>query len=282
MANVITTAAVLDASQITLMDDAVYTSGEAYLKVDQFAYKPAPIVGASEDFTFYGDIADATTPLTDGTDPDSVALADSAITVAPKEYGAVVTTTSLSNLTTGGKADRGAGITVGRNMGNTLDKLGILALDAATNVDVTDTLTVLSRARLRLAVRDLEAAKIPKMIDDLYVLIAHPNVLHDIKDDYMDIVQYTDGDAALRGAMGMIEGCLVISDANCTVTAGVYNSYVLGYNALIRGTSTMPEMTITGPFDKLGRTLNIGWLGTLEYKILDDNAVTIIENTPTA
>lgn len=281
MANVITTAAVLDASQITLMDGDVYTSGEAYLKVDQFAYKPAPIMGASEDFTFYGDIADATTPLTDGTDPDSVALADSKITVSPKEYGAVVTTTKLSNLTTGGKADRGAGITVGRNMGNTLDRLGCLALDAATNVE-DKTGSVLDRATLRLVVRDLEAAKIPKMMDDLYVLIAHPNVLHDIKDDYMDIVQYTDGDAALRGAMGMIEGCLVISDANCTNAAGVYNSYVLGYNALIRGTSVTPEMTITGPFDKLGRTLNIGWTGTFEYKILDANAVTLIKNTPTA
>ena len=39
----------------------------------------------------------------------------------------------------------------------------------------------------------------------------------------------------------------------------VYTSYFLGYQAIAYAEGLKPDIRITGPFDNLGRTLNVGW-----------------------
>ena len=90
MANVITTAATLDDSLITLIDQEVIVSGAGINKIDAFVETKVDIGAKSIDFTIYSKLAKATTALTDGQDLDSVALADSSVTFTPKEYGNVV------------------------------------------------------------------------------------------------------------------------------------------------------------------------------------------------
>jgi hypothetical protein len=39
----------------------------------------------------------------------------------------------------------------------------------------------------------------------------------------------------------------------------VYSSYFLGYQGIAYAEGMKPDIRITGPFDNLGRTLNVGW-----------------------
>src|SRR3990170_2122993 len=55
--------------------------------------------GSSVKFIFWGEMAAATTALTETVDPDAVALSDSVITVTPLEYGNAVILTAKVRVT---------------------------------------------------------------------------------------------------------------------------------------------------------------------------------------
>jgi len=271
MAHVVTTAAVLDDSLITLIDQEVIVSGAGMNKIDAFVDTQVSIGAKSIDFTVYSKMAKATTALTDGTDVDAVAMADSSVTLTPKEYGAVVTTTALSNLQTGGKADRAAARLTGINLAETTNQLGINALEAGTNTTAAATSGTLAKGDLRGAYERLSTARIPKM-NGYYVAFVNPAQISNIKDDYISIAQNTNLELATNGVVGTLEGFLIVEDPD--VTAGQVNCFGMG--ALGKAVSAEPDTRITGPFDRLGRTLNIGWTGTIEYGVVDDNAIEII------
>jgi len=271
MANVITTAATLDDSLITLIDQEVIVSGAGINKIDPFVETVVDIGAKSIQFTIYSKLAKATTALTDGTDVDSVAMADASVLITPKEYGAVVTPTKLANLQTGGKADRAGARLVGINLAETSNQLGINALEDGTNTTAAGTSGTLAVADLRGAYQRLATSRIPK-INGYYVAFMNPAQVSDIKDDYITIAQNTNLELATNGVVGTLEGFIIVEDAD--VTAGQVNCFGMG--ALGKAVSMMPDTTITGPFDKLGRMVNLGWYGVMEYKIVDDNAIEII------
>lgn len=271
MANVVTTAATLDNSLITLIDQEVIVSGAGLNKIDSFVETKVNIGAKSIAFTIYSKLAKATTALTDGSDLDSVALADAEVLLTPKEYGNVVTTTQLANLQTGGKADRGAAKLVGINLAETTNQLGINALLAGTNTTAAATAGTTAKGDLRAAYTRLAAKKIPK-INGYYVAFMNPAQIQDIKDDYIDISKMTNLDLATSGVVGALEGFLIVEDAD--VTAGKVACF--GMNALGKAVSLEPNTSITGPFDKLGRLVNLGWYGVIEYGIIDNAAIEII------
>lgn len=45
----------------------------------------------------------------------------------------------------------------------------------------------------------------------------------------------------------------------------VFTSYFIGHQALAYAYAVTPEMRVTGPFDKLGRLVNVGWYGLHAY-----------------
>jgi len=272
MADVKTVAATLDDSIITLIDQEVIVSGANRNKIDQFVETQVEIGAKSIDFTIYSKLAVATTALTDGTDVDAAAMADSAVTLEPKEYGNVVTPTKLANLQTGGKADRAAAKLTGINIAETTNKLGLNALEAGTNTTAASTPGTLAKGDLRGAFERLQLANIPTFDNGLYVAFVNPAQVSDIKDDYISIAQYTDLGQSVSGVVGALEGFMIVPDSQ--VTAGQVS--VFGMGALGKAVSSEVETKITGPFDKLGRFVNIGWLGTIEYGIVDDNAIEII------
>ena len=271
MANVVTTAATLDNSLITLIDQEVIVSGAGINKIDNFVETQVQIGAKSIAFTVYSKLAKATTALTDGVDVDAVAMADAEVVLSPKEYGRVVTPTKLDNLQTGGKADRAGAKLVGINIAETLDQLGINALEAGTSTTAAVTSGTLAKADLRAAYTKLAGSNIPK-INGFYVAFMNPAQVSDIKDDYIDIYKYNNPDLAVSGVVGALEGFLIVEDAN--VTAGKVSCFGMG--ALGKAVSMETGTTITGPFDKLGRMVNLGWYGVIEYGIVDDNAVEII------
>ncbi len=271
MANVVTTAATLDASLVTLIDQEVIVSGVGLNKIDAFVETKVEIGAKSIDFTIYSKLDKATTALTDGVDVDAVAMADAGVTFLPKEYGRVVTPTKLANLQTGGKADRAGAKLIGINLQETTNQLGVNALLAGTNSTAAGTLNTIAVADLRTAYEKLATKRIQK-INGYYVAFMNPAQISDLKDTYISIAQNTNLALATSGVVGTLEGFVIVEDPD--VTAGVVACFGMG--ALGKAVSMEPGTTITGPFDKLGRMMNLGWLGVIEYGIVDDAAIEII------
>jgi N4-gp56 family major capsid protein len=220
-------------------------------------------------------------------------MADNEIVITPAEYGNVITTTKLSNLQSGGRTDVGAAALVGRNAGRSQDAIAMLALDAGSGTTITPGGTavaslvatdVCDAAFMEDAYHELAKNSIP-MIGDQYVMVAHDAVISDLREDaaasggWTDVNKYGQADRVLKNEVGMYKGFRIIrqNDATLTADAGagavdVYNSYFLGFNALGKAVSNPASLTITGPYDKLNRFLNIGWYGAFGYTVVESSA----------
>ena len=284
----------------TQLDDSIVLAfAQSYLVavgqnnvLDQFVQYKEDIGAKSIQLTKYARLAKATTPLTETDDLTSVALSDTQILLTPAEYGNVVTTTALANLQSGGKADLAAAQLVGLNHGDTMDQLAINALDAASNTYVIGGTAegsvtagqVASDVFLNYFYNKLARASVP-MINGSYVMVAHDDVIADLRaatavGSWNDVTKYATPETALANEVGMYKGFRVVRDNNATFadqtgagTVDLYNSYFFGANALGKATSQTGQLVISGPFDKLGRFINIGWKETSTYKIIDTDSV---------
>lgn len=249
----------------------------------------------------YDQLALATSALTEKEDPASEALVDSKVTVQPLEYGNVVTTTKLANLQTGGKADLAAARLVGINAGRTQDKLALLALDASSNVlfgngaasegalVATDVLTSSDMNKVYNKLSRESVPGLPQAAGD-YIAVMHDDVLFDIRDgsgagSWIDVHKYALPGEVLKNEVGMYRGFRVIRDNHATInvdggaaTVDSYTSYFLGFNALGKAVGQDVQMRMTGPFDKLGRFLNLGWLGCFKYQIIESQACYLVKS----
>lgn len=250
----------------------------------------------SFNFPRYGTLAMATTPLTAKEDPASTVLADTEIVITPEEFGNVVTTTKLANLQSGGKVDIAAAQLIGRNAGETQDGLCILAMDAAAAGQTIITAAseaalvagdVVDGAFLETAYNKLARASIPA-IGDQYVMVAHDDVISDIREDsaasggWTDVNKYNAQEVVLKNEVGMYKGFRIVRQNNSTIgtdagsgTVDSYRSYFVGNNAVGKAVSEPARINVTGPFDKHGRFLNIGWYAALAYSIVEADALVV-------
>lgn len=244
----------------------------------------------------YDQLALATTPLVETDDVTSEALVDSKVVLTPVEYGNVVTTTKLASLQTGGMVDRAAARMVGINAGRTQNKLAILAADAATQIIfpgavasegalvATDTMDA---SLMGKAFNLLARKNVPGLTGNDYFMVAHDDVIHDIREQsgansWIDANKYAIPEALLKNEVGMYKGFRVIRDNLSTVvtdggaaTVDSYYSYFVGFNALGWAVSQDIGMVATGPFDKLNRFVNMGWLGCFQYGIIEQDAIVL-------
>jgi N4-gp56 family major capsid protein len=212
-------------------------------------------------------------------------MVDTAYTLTPLEYGNVVTTGKLVDFQTNGKGSQAASLVVGRNMGASVDKLGITALEAftttvifpnaitaATDLTADDVLDLTFANRLY---NKLARLNVPG-IGGAYIGIAHDDNLYDLRDSMTDVSKYSDPSSVLKNEVGYAGGIRWLRSSNVAVSAdggaGTVASYkvnVVGMNALGLGISEAPHPVVTGPFDKLGRFINIGWYGCFVWGVLD-------------
>lgn len=247
----------------------------------------------------YEQLSLATTPLDEVEDVTSEAMSDSAVIITPQEYGNVVTTTKLANLQTGGMADRAAARLVGINAGRTQNKLATLAMDASSNIlragahaatiDITASDTV-DGSLMGLAYNKLARENVPGLAGGDYFFIAHDDVIQSIREQssansWIDAHKYAMPEALLSNEVGMYKGFRVVRDNLSTIQSGagaggidVYNSYAVGFNALGVAVSQDVEMRATGPFDKLSRFVNMGWHACWNFKIVESQALVLIES----
>lgn len=249
----------------------------------------------------YEQLALATTPLSEKEDVTSEALVDSKVVIVPVEYGNVVTTTKLASLQTGGMVDRAAARMVGINAGRTQNKLAILACDAGATqielpvgranigeIEATDTMDATFMGRV---FNILARQNVPTLMGGDYFMVAHDDVIHDIREQsgansWIDAHKYALPEALLKNEVGMYKGFRVIRDNLATITVDgglgtvdVYNSYFLGFNALGWAVSQDIGMVATGPYDKLNRFVNMGWLGCFKYQVIEDQALVIAQTS---
>lgn len=272
-------------SVITLWDQGVILTYTPELVADQLATIKTSIGAKQIDFTIYSNLA-IPSALTEDTDPTSVALVDTLAYLVPAEEGNVVTRGALASFQTGGKVDTAAAQLVGRNMGTTVDKRAVEALEAfSTTViypnsataaaNVTDT-DVLDAKLARRLYNKLARLNVPG-INGSYFGIAHDDCLHDLRGDLIPVQQYQGLTGIMNAEVGMAFGIRWLRSSNVTVTAnsnGTIDTYkvnVVGANALGKAVSNEPHPVISGPFDKLGRFLNIGWYGCFKYGVIDTN-----------
>lgn len=270
----ITTKSILDDSQVAIFDQAVIVSGQnmASLDADGSVTYGGMINGGTNEFTIYTKLTPVTTALTDGTDVTPVSMADSKVTITPKEYGLAITTTELANASTAGKASLAAAKLVGINMVESPNARGVAVLEAATNSTAAAISGTLAKGDIRAAVTKLEAAGVLPFPDGQYRLRIHPNQAADIKDGVISILQYTSAEMALNAEIGSYEGCRVIKDR--AVTDGT--AIVYGDNAIGKSENIPTDTRIIEGTDRLGRERNYGWLGGYDYGIVDQNAVQLI------
>ncbi len=262
------------------------------------------IDAASLSFPRFDALSPTATPLIETEDPDSTAMGDTDITVTPLEFGRVITTTKLSNLQSGGRTDVGAAALVGKNAGRSQDLRCMRTLDGASKVILAGTASgspanptptdIVDVEFFERAYNSLARDSVPYS-GDYYVAIMHDDTISDIREasgsnSWTDVNKYADGSTAerlLKNEVGMFKGFRIVrqNDATLKVRAGgagspaleadVYNSYFVGYNAVAKGVSYEPMITITGPFDKLGRFLNIGWFGVYDYVLVEPQALVL-------
>jgi len=287
------------------VDDSIVQEFDAEFRVafaeqgsmSQLASISKQIGAESISMPKYDQLDLATTPLVETDDVTSEALSDSKVVITPAEYGNVVTTTKLASLQTGGMVDRAAARMVGINAGRTQNKLAILACDlgtqelfagSATSVATTTAADTMDASVMGLAFNTLARQNVPGLQGNDYFMVAHDDVIHDIREQsgansWTDAHKYALPEALLRNEVGMYKGFRVIRDNLSTIqvdagagsTVDVYHSYFIGFNALGWAVSQPIGMVATGPFDKLNRFVNMGWLGCFNYKIIEDQALVV-------
>ena len=262
--------------------------------------------GSSVVFSIYSDLSQVTATLTEESDASSVALGNpSQVTVTLNEYGSAVTTTKKLNLTSFNDVDAALADIIAYNAADSIDSVVASVLTGGTNViyagtgntttsDLTtgDTITV---ANIRKAVTELRTNKAVPRMGELYVAYLHPRQAADLRAEsgtggFQDIVKYTDNvsKTIIPGAVGVIEGAMVIETPRVPVVSNGASPSVNVYRAVIAGREALAEAkaqdisTIIGPeVDLLRRFRTIGWYYFGGFARLREAALYRIESTAT-
>jgi len=299
---VMTGTAELDNSAVEEFDAQFILAQAAMGVADQFASYKKDIGAKSISLPKYDQMPLNTTPLNEREDPDSTAMSDSEVIFTPVEYGDVITSTSLSNLQSGGKTNIAAARIVGINSGRVHNKLALQALDSSSRIlfagdatglgdmDAADEVDALLLEKAYSALADRSSIGLPQANGE-FVCIMHDNVIASLRSgtaagSWQDTHKYAAPSEVLRNEVGMFKGFRIIRDNLSTVVAAgalgdgsdAYNSYFMGYNAFGKVESQTRTQVISGPFDKLQRFLNIGWKSTTKYGIVEQDSLVIAKS----
>lgn len=262
--------------------------------------------GSSVALYTRGDMAPATTPLSETTDPDAVALPNpTAVTLTPLEYGNVSIATIKAKATTFFDVDPDQRDAIVWNMRDTLDALVQTTLSGGTNVryanSKTSTGTVTSQdliksSDIRYIVAKLRGNAAPGKRGDLYWCGIHPDVSHDLRAEtgagsWRESHQYAAPGVFWPGEIGQYEGAFFVESARMKVAndgadgtdagAGLdsnYRTIFAGREALAEGVVIEPEVRIGVVPDKLNRFFPLGWYGYLGWTVFRQKCLYRLES----
>jgi len=283
-----TTSTQIDNTQVALFADLVYLAAGPNLVLEQLVQVRQPINGSANTYSKYPLLTVQTSALTEANDATSEQYTDDYVTVTPLEYGNVITRSLVASLKTGGKLDEAAARAVGQNAGASQEYLAAASLvgltpyatvypNSVTAAAGLSNLDVMDRKFVNKIRNKLSRRGTPTAIGTNYILVVHPDNLSDLTQD-VQLMEIAVPEAIKQGFVGMLDGFMIYASAATNIitanSAGTIDSYkTVGFGAdvLIKNTSKDTAVTITGPFDKLGRFLTLGWYGVYAYGILDAN-----------
>jgi len=258
--------------------------------------------GSSVVFSLYQDMAAATGTLTETTDPDAVAIANTSnVTVTLAEYGNVVLETKKLGEFAFSDVDPAIANLVAYNMADSIDTVVVGVLNGGTNVfyggDATATneivaADVMTGSLIRKSVSKMRAGNSVPREGMLYAAYMHPEVAFDLRSEtgalsFEDIRKYTDPNVGniLNATTGVYGGAYVVETPRATVATdgagsiNVYRSIIAGQQALAEATAVEPGI-VQGPIvDKLMRARPIGWYSLQGWSIYRQDSLRRIETS---
>lgn len=312
----------------TAMSNAVQT---AYDRFFEFALRAQPLFrqvadkrpaqqtapGGSVVLERYQDLAVATTPLTETTDPDSVALGNpTTVTITLNEYGNPVLRTRKLYLFSLTDVDPAIANIVAFNAADSIDSVVQTVLRSGTNViqrkagtvsyvtngtvstPVGTTMTATdgyTSAMARLAVVKLRTNKAVPRKGSMYWCAIHPEVSYDLRSEtgaaaWRDPHNYSAAGNIWAGEIGAYEGAFYIESPRCynAVDAGTGDNTVRRFRTYYAGQQALAEAvadefhTVAGPItDKLMRFRPLGWYGVAGWARYREEALIRAESTST-
>jgi N4-gp56 family major capsid protein len=250
--------------------------------------------GSSVIFTIFSELAVASTPLTETSDVDPVAMADSNVTVSLTEYGNTINTTAKLRGTAFLDVDAAAANLIGYNAGNSMDTVVREVLAGGTNVIYGGGGSSDETSRTAIEAEDIiEANDIRKVTAALrganvspwsgyYIGFIHPDVSYDLRRETgnaswnaphvnMDTANIYTGEIGTFESVRFIETPRTKVRANASDGAGaagnidVYDTYIMGRQALAKaysfvdGNGPVPSVRRGPVVDSLMRFNPIGW-----------------------
>ena len=250
--------------------------------------------GSSVVFTIFSELAVATTALTETSDVDPVAMADSNVTVTLTEYGNTINTTAKLRGTSFLDVDAAAANLIGYNAGNSIDTIVREVLAGGTNVVYGGGGSSDETSRTAIEAEDIiEANDIRKVTAALrganvspwtgyYIGFIHPDVSYDLRRETgnaswnaphvnMDTANIYMGEIGTFESVRFIETPRTKVRTNASDGAGaagnidVYDTYVMGRQALAKaysfvdGNGPVPSVRRGPVVDSLMRFNPIGW-----------------------
>jgi N4-gp56 family major capsid protein len=259
--------------------------------------------GSSVVFSLYNDLAQATSTLTETTDPDAVAISNvSTVSVTLNEYGNTVLNTRKLGEFAFSDVDPAVANIVAYNMADSIDKIVVNTLIGGTNVlyagsGNTATSGVaagddIEGGLIRQAVAKLRAANAVPRDGMLYACYMHPEVAHDLRSEtgalaFEDVRKYTDPNVGniLNAVTGVYGGAYVVETPRAytatdgTSSAKVYRTIIAGQQALAEATAVEPGVVIGPVVDKLMRFRPVGWYSLQGWARYREASLYRIEST---
>lgn len=256
--------------------------------------------GSSVTLYTYPNLAAATTPLSETTDPDAVALGNpTGTTITLNEYGvATISTIRLKNFSFS-DIDTNQMDQVAYSQRDTLDVLVRDILSAGTNVSYSGTGNaatadvaagdVIVSDDVRKSVTALRVAGAAGKRGDTYWCGIHPNVAYDLRRESGDNgwrAAHINAapDLIWPGETGVYEGAFFVESARMKVagdgtsSANVYRTIFAGQEALAEAVAVEPEARIGVVPDKLNRFFPLGWYGLLGWSVFRQGALRRVES----
>jgi len=255
--------------------------------------------------------------LAETVDPDSVAIpATTYLDIAQLELGRSVLPVKKINLMSIANIDPWVANAVGFNMTKTLDNAIVAKLDAGANivrvaggsgavsnvyegvgtVAAKNTIApadTMKSAAIRTAVTKMRAAGVQYKGAGMFVSYIHPEVSVDLRTETGNNVwrtphEYQNASPLYGGETGSWEGVRFIETANATSSQSgtgssttqtrVYNTYVVGAQALAEAVWKEPGMEIGVVQDRFNRFNPVGWYGILNWSLYRTPALVRIES----
>jgi N4-gp56 family major capsid protein len=253
--------------------------------------------------TVRGELALATTPLSETADVDAVAPpADRQFTVTLNEYGNAMVETRLLQATEWSQAvGAEIGEELGKNATRSIDAVYRAVLDGASNVAYmaaggpqlanptaasTTKITSVGVTTMKTLLRRRNAE--PRF-GDKSACVIHPDVAHDLfaesgTNTWKQPHEQVDTSAIYNRILGDYMGVRFIENSKCTVVAGtndVYNNYFIDKEALFEavGQDIMP--VVAEPIDALKRFYRVGWYALLGVTRFRENAIQLLKSSST-